>query len=254
MKPALMGLCFLLLAVGAADAATPYDLYAAGKYDDAIAAGIKAGDAQGLAIAARSELAEEQMRDAPCLECLQRAEKYARRAVAADSKFPDGHTWIAVSLGYEARLIGRAAATVKLYPSTAKSELDTALKIDPGNVWALAALGGWNVEAVRAIGPRLARWTVGASMENARMDFDTAFATAPDSVPLRYQYALSLSGYDLAAYRKEIESTLTHVESMKPGTTYDAFAKARAVQLLAALRKDNLKRYDALVYKFQGYP
>ena len=42
-------------------------------------------------------------------------------------------------------------------PAEAKEQLDAALAVDPDNAYALAALGGWNVEIVRVGGGFMAR-------------------------------------------------------------------------------------------------
>ena len=93
--------CLAALPARAGD--SPYVLYAAGRYEDAMKAGAALGTAQGFTVAARAALADAQTRDQPCLACLRRAEGFARRAVAADPNMPDAQTYLAVSLGYEAR-------------------------------------------------------------------------------------------------------------------------------------------------------
>ncbi len=109
------------LAVALALAVTPacaadnlYPLYAAGRYDDAIRAGTEAGGAEGFAIAARAVMAQAAMQPQPCLPCLQRAEAFARESVAANNAYPDGHVWLAATLGLEGRIQGmiRARANV----------------------------------------------------------------------------------------------------------------------------------------------
>ena len=113
--------------------------------------GEAAGTAAGLAIAARAAMADAMMKPAPCLECLKRGEDYARRAIAADEDAPDGHVWLAAALGYQARIVGLVRARLDNDPAQAKENLeDGAGKLDPDNAYALAALGGWNVEVVRA--------------------------------------------------------------------------------------------------------
>ena len=147
MKHALALL--LALAASPALAATPYELYVAGRYEDAMKAGTAAGTAAGYTVAARAALADATTRSSPCLDCLRRAEDFARRAIAADPHKPEGHIYLAVAMGYEARIVGPVWARAHNYPGHAKDELDAALAIDPKSPWALGALGGWNVEIVR---------------------------------------------------------------------------------------------------------
>ena len=74
----------LLFCVTAAHAAEPsaLDLYAAGRYEDAIAAGTAQHSADAYVVAARAALADALMRAMPCLNCFKRVEQFARRAVA----------------------------------------------------------------------------------------------------------------------------------------------------------------------------
>ncbi len=79
---------------------------------------------------------------------------------------------------------------------------------DPDNAYALAALGGWHVEVVRAGGEFLADKVYDASLEQGMALFDRAGRAAPRNVAVHYQIALSLAGLDVARYRTRIESEL----------------------------------------------
>jgi tetratricopeptide (TPR) repeat protein len=230
------------------------ELYVAGRYVEAIAAGIAANNAEGFTIAARAELAQEQARISPCLDCLSRAEGFARKAIAADPKLPDGHIYVAVSLGYEARIVGIIEARLKGYAEEAKEQLDEALKLDPDNAWALAALAGWNIEIVRNGGDTLAEMIYGATVANGLSDFARAFKLQPNNLVLRYQYSLTMSGFDLDTYRHDIEDALNRAASGKQTTANDALTKSRAQILLKLLHAGNDDAYIAQVRKFQGYP
>src|SRR5216684_2391285 len=115
------------LAVSPAFAATPYEIYATGRYDDAMKAGAATGSAAGLTVAARAALADATTRPEPCLDCLRRAEDFASKAVAADPHLADAHVYLAVAMGYEARIVGPVWARAHNYPGRAKDELDAAL-------------------------------------------------------------------------------------------------------------------------------
>ena len=186
----------LLIATPAAAADNLFSLYAGGRYDDAIRAGAAAGTADGLAIAARAALADAAMRPQPCLDCLKRAEDFARRAVVTDPDQADGHVWLAAALGLEGRIVGLVRARLANSPAEAKTELDAALKDDPANPYALAALGGWHIEIVRMGGDFLARRVFGAEETLGLALFDRAVKLAPGNVAVHYQIALSLAGYD----------------------------------------------------------
>jgi len=246
----------LLFALTAAPstAATPYEIYATGHYDEAMKAGGSSGTAAGLTVAARAALADATTRPAPCLDCLHRAEEFARQAIGADPHLADAHVYLAVAMGYEARVVGPVWARAHNYPGQAKEELDAALAIDPKSPWALGALGGWNVEIVRTGGDRLASWLYDASVDKGLAAFRAAFKSAPDNLSVRYQYALSLSGYDADRFRHEIDDAFVRIAKEKPATAYEALARSRAAELAMLLKSGDRGTFDARVRKYQGYP
>jgi len=239
---------------GPAAAQTPDDLYAAGKYEDAVAAGTAANTPEGLEIATHAAFAAAMLKDKPCLECLQRAEALARRAIAADPKRPAPHVYLAGILGYEGRIVGMVQAKLNGYPEEAKREIDTALARDPDDPRALAARGGWNLAIVATGGATMADWIYGAGTDQGRADFAKALKLAPDDATLRLQYALSLSALDRDGYRADIQSALERAQTGTPRTAYDKVSQTRALALLNLLKANKLDAYDALVRKFEGYP
>jgi tetratricopeptide (TPR) repeat protein len=252
-----LALALLLLATPAL-AATPvppvlYDLYAQGRYDEAMRAGEAAHSAMGYALAARAALADAALRAAPCMACLQQAEALARQAVAADPGRADARVWLASALGYQARIKGLIWSKLHGFPAQAKPALDAALAADPGNAFALAALGGWNIEIVKAGGPFLARHLYGANLKDGLALFDRAVARAPGNVAVRYQIALSLAGFDPDAYRARIDAELDAAIRAAPATAYEKAMQGRAATLKALL-DGNRAEFDAQVRRFQGYP
>ena len=245
----------LVLAVTPACAADNfYPLYAAGHYDDAIRAGTQAGSAEGFAIAARAALAEAGLRPEPCLPCLKQAEDFARKSVTADAALSDGHVWLAAALGLEGRIVGMVRARLANSPAEAKTQLDAALKDDPDNPYALAALGGWHIEIVRAGGAYLARNLYDAREVDGLALFDRAVKAAPGNVAVRYQIALSLAGYQPEKFRNRIAQDLEAAIRSAPQTEYEKFIQARAAELLALLNRSDAAALAAKVHQFQGYP
>ncbi len=247
-------LLLCLLCPGIAHAATPWDLYAAGRYADAMKAGAQAATAQGYTIAARAALADATTRQRPCLDCLRHAEDLARKAAVVDPRLADAHVYLAVAMGYEARVVGPVWARAHNYPGHAKAELDIALALDPKSPWALGALGGWNVEIVRTGGDYLANWFYGASVDKGLAAFAAAFRSAPDNLSVRYQYALSLCGYDAERFRHEIDEAFARVARDRPATAYEVTAKVRAAELAGLLKTGDRDAFDAKVRQYQGYP
>jgi tetratricopeptide (TPR) repeat protein len=253
MKLSLAAVAFAAIC-SSAFASTPRELYVQGKFAEAEHAALALGTAAGYALAARSELAAEAMRADPCLECLRRAEDFALRAIAADSRLAEGHIEYVIALGYEARLIGVIQAHFKGYANKAKIHIDAALAIDPADPWAWAALGNWNMEIAEHGGPTLARLLYGASVRNGLADFARAFAAAPDNLVLHYQYALALSAYDRNFYHDTIENALTRAVAGTPKTAYETFAQKNAHELLVTWKSGDVQNFDRLVRHDQGYP
>src|SRR6185437_12821313 len=176
------------------------------------------------------------------------------RAIAADGTMADGHVWLAAALGYEARIVGLVRARLKNDPAEAKQSLDEAMRLQPGNAYALAALGGWNVEVVRVGGKFLANKLYGASLEQGMALFDRAARAAPRNVAVRYQIALSLAGLGAPATRERMESELEAAIQATPETAYEKFVQTRARELQTLLKRGDSSAFDAKVRTFQGYP
>jgi hypothetical protein len=250
----LFGAVLLVAAAQSAQAGNDaLALYEQGDYERAIATASAQNNAAGFALAARAALADA-MVHAPCLSCLKRTEALARKSVAVDAGLPEGHVYLAVALGYEARIIGPTRAQLGRYPEEARRNLDAALAADPRNALALAALGGWHIEIVRSGGASLAKWVYGASLEEGRKQFDAAFKVEPDNLVLRYQFVLSLGGLDLGELKPLVESTLERTLAIKARTAYERFAQARARELLTALTSNDDDAFRQLVRRDQGYP
>ncbi len=236
-----------------ADDAALFAAYAKGDYAAAMRDGEASHTAYGYALAARAAMADAVLRDAPCMPCLQKAEALARQAVAADPKLADGQIWLAISLGYQARIQGMVRARLRGLPEQAKTALDAAIASEPSNPYAVSALGGWHIEVVKGGGPFLARTLYGATVVEAMTLFDRAVKLGPGNVAVRYQIALSLAGFDPDAYRARIASELDAAIRAVPATAYEKAMQARAMELKALLNRSR-PVVDAKIRQFQGYP
>jgi hypothetical protein len=233
---------------------SPFELYRAGKYEAAIAAGEAAGTDEGITVAARAAFAEANLSETPCLSCLRRVEALARRAIALDAMHPDAFVYLAAAVGYEARIVGNLRAQFGRIPEIAKEAIDHALALAPDDAWSLAAAGAWHIEVVRNGGSVLARAVYGARTDAGIEYFARAFAADPKNLVIRFQYALSLSGYDFDRYAQESENTLAAVATLDPRTAYEGIIKQRAARLLDLVRAKKRGDYLALVNRYQGYP
>ena len=253
MRSALAGLLLLMpVSAWAATSDEIFAVYAKGDYEQAARLGEASHTAPGLAIAARAVLADEVLRDTPCLPCLERAESLSRQAVAADPHYVFGQVWLAVALGYQARITGAVKARMKNAPAQSKAALETAVADDSRNAYAVSALGGWHIEVVRGGGATLARLFYGARESTALSLFDRAMSLAPDNVAVRYQIGLSLAGFDPDKYHARIASELKASVAAIPATAYEKRIQARAQELLDLLNQR--QAFDLRVRKYQGFP
>ena len=253
MKSALAGLLLLMpVSAWAATSDEIFAVYARGDYEQAARLGEASHAAPGLAIAARAVMADAVLHETPCLPCLERAESLSRQAVAADPHHAFGQVWLAVSLGYQARITGAVKARMKNAPAQSKAALDMAVADDPRNAYAVSALGGWHIEVVRGGGATLARLFYGARESTALSLFDRAMSLAPDNVAVRYQIGLSLAGFDPDKYHARIESELKAAVAAVPATAYEKRIQARAQELLGLLNQR--EAFNVRVRKYQGFP
>lgn len=250
----LFALAWPVFAVHAQDAATAFEHYQMGDYEGAIRLGEAANNGPGLAVAARAAFAAANLRDTPCLSCLQQVEALARRSIMLDMSHPDAFVYLAAALGYESRIIGYVPATVERYPEMAKQAIDHALADDPHDAWTLAALGGWHMEIVRNGGSLVARTLYGARADAGEDAFRRAFAADPGNLVIRLQYVLSAGAYDLKRYRNQITDQLTTIAMTQPRTAYEGAMKQRAARLQDLLKSGRNADFLALIKKYQGYP
>jgi len=231
-----------------------YQLYRAGKYADAMKEGAGENSARGYALAAAAAIGDAAEHIPPCLECVQRAEDFAKKAIAADPKQAEGYIFYAVALGQESHIIGSMSAMSKGYASLSKKEIDQAIALAPNNGRALGTLGGWNLEVVRAAGSMIASMSYGASAGKGIDDFNKALAADPKDIVLHYQFALSMAGLDADEYHDKILAQLTAAANGNPDTAYDALSQKRAQELLGLLKAGNMDTFEAKVKAYQGFP
>ncbi len=107
---------------------------------------------------------------------------------------------------------------------------------------------------MRTGGDYLASWLYGASVDKGLDAFAAAFRAAPDNLSVRYQYALSLCGYDADRFNREIKDAFARIAKTKPATAYETLARARAAELAGLLNKGDREAFNAKVRQYQGYP
>ena len=251
----LMVLCLAFAAPSAwAAESSALALFEKGEYAKAIDTAAAEGGGVGFALAARATLAEASLRDAACLECLKRAEGYARQAIAADPDNLEGQLQLAVALGFEARIIGPLRARFQRFPEQARNAIEIALRLEPDNPWALATAGGFQIEVVRSGGRLLANLFYGASFDDGVAYYQRAMGADPGNAVIKLQYALALTGFAFDARRAEIVTVLDSAARVSAPDAYGKAMKIRAAKLLDLLNRNKREEYLALASRYFGFP
>lgn len=254
MKRALFGLMLLAVPAWAAPGDDVYATYAKGDYEAAARAGEAAHTAASLTMAARAVLADEALRDTPCMDCLRRAEKLSRAAIAMDPHNAFAQLWLAASLGYQGRIMGTVKARLADIPNQSKTALDAALAADPNNGYVVSAVGGWNLAVVKAGGAFLARQIFGATEAQGMTMIDRAVKLDPGNVSVRFQNGLVLADFDADKYHDRILTELRAALSAHADTVYEKRIQERANILLGLVTHGSQDALTARVRKYSGWP
>ena len=169
-----------------------------------------------------------------------RAERYARRAVAANPAGADGHFALAASLGRAALMMGPEEKIRRA--SLIRSEALRALAINPRHDGAYHILGRWNAEIMQlpALSRFFAKNFLGARVFN-QASWDKAIFYMEKAVQLdpgRIYHHLALA--DIYADRKRLRDAgaqLRLVDSLPVREAMDTNYKQQAASLRARLAK-----------------
>jgi len=248
-------LCLALAApAGAAGTPTPSDVYRAGNFAAAATMAEAEPNASSLAFAARARIAEAMTQPGGfSLANLQKAEANASRALELDPDNVEAHLQAAVAIGFRGRIIGIMNARAEGLAEKAHAHLEQALRLDPGNSWALASLGAWHLEIVSHAGPILASLSYGASRNRGHALFVEALEKDPGNALLHFHFALSVLALDAQTYGEEARIALEEVIGARDPDALTRFIQLQAKALLTAMRSDTPSETKALVRRFQGY-
>lgn len=236
----LFALCGLQSALAQPAADDLEQVFDSGAYGEVVrqveAAAEQDPGARALAIGARAQLmiaryytpVEEQM------QAIERGLALARRALAADPDSVEGHLQTAVALGLRARRT-ESMADVR----EGRRHIRAALEREPGNPWALAALGGWHGEVVTRAGGFFAGLFFGASRTEALEYFRRALDLDPRNIPLQSGFGRMLLRLDRNDYESLAREHLKTALSIEPGNHF-----ARLNQRLSRLILDALEARD----------
>lgn len=221
------------------------------------------GSLKSLAFAARARIADSITRtEGICHTCLVKAEATAQRAITTDycktqpdpAALAESHVQLAIAIGFRGRLVDTIEAQSEGLAEKGRAAIDSALKLDPLNVWARASLGGWHLEIVHRGGSILASVIYGANEEEGLKNFRSALAADPGSLLLHYHYALSILALDAARFRGEALAELQAGYKDPRADALTQFTRKRTDVLMEKLKSGSIEEIETLVRRFQGYP
>lgn len=222
--------------------------YDAGRFLSAAATARQSGTAEGLAFAARAELAHADMLASKAARAgiIARAEEDARAAIALAPDASEPRLQLAIALGFKGRLDGQVLAHIEGYADEARAHLDIVLAREPDNPWAHALLGGWHLEIV-GLGGFLGRALYGAEIEAGSASYERALSLRPGDPVISYQWALQLASIEEQAYSAQAIDVLSRASGRTSSRFLDERTRARIAELDAALRADDREQIRTLI-------
>ncbi|MDE1172950.1 MAG: hypothetical protein PW790_04635 [Parvibaculaceae bacterium] len=249
-------LCMLPIRVSAAPALDQAEsAFAAGDFQQAASLARSQGGAAGYAFAARALIAYGDYvapRDKAC-DIFRQAQSDARTALDLDPSFAPAHIYVAIALGFAARAEGGLAAHLQGLPGMAKMHIDRAIELNPGDPWAFAALGGWNLEISYA-GGVFGEELYGASVKAGRNAYEKALQLDPQAVLIRYQYALQLAALGQAGMARDARVQLAAIIASSPHDAVERYTLAAARDLDRALASGKADAVQGIIHVRMGDP
>ena len=168
---------------GSAGAQQAWRHFHAGRFAEAVAAGLAEGGA-GLAAANKAQAIyangvepKEAARVALFEEVMKRCEALAR----AEPKNANAHYLYGYAAGRYSQRISIVKALAQGYGGKIRAALEAALELEPKHADAHIAMGAWHAEIIDKVGAIVGALTYGANKDKGEEHFRKALKLAPDS-------------------------------------------------------------------------
>ena len=241
----------LLMAAGQASAQSSPELaemYARGNYMAVASQAEAAASADDLAFAARALLAHCMTgTEDPDPAILDRASKDAEAALKIDPAHDEGKLQLAIALSLKSRSMDAMDAWNKGYGEKGRKLATEVLKSNPDNHYAHGFLAVWNIE-VRRRGGSFGAAFMGASLKEARRQYEEAIRLAPDNIGIHWTYGRALIALNAKEYSGEASKALSSALAATPRNHVEQVMQERARTLSEKL-KDDRKAAQALARK-----
>lgn len=228
------------------DASAAITAFHQGAYSQAAYMAEAIGDADSLALAARSVLAEAMCGEGqPAAAVLNRAEQLARGALVLNPDHVEGRLQLAITLSLKARPMSTREAMRSGYGDDAKALTSSVIEDDPDNAYAHAMMAVWHVEVVRRAGA-IGSGLIGASVRRGLEHYETAAELSPDDASIHWQMARALTALNARKYRSEIDAALAAAETASLDSALEQTMAERAAILTEALGTMSRRDVEAL--------
>lgn len=208
-----------------------------GRYAEAVDLAALDASADAQAFAARSLLAEAMSNEqfSPPLATIERAENYARAALATEPTHVEGRLQLAIALSLRARPLSLKEARRSNLATESRQLVESVLEDDPANPYAHGFMAVWNLE-VRRRGGVIGASMLGASIKTARRHYQAAISSRPQDAAIHWQYARALAALDADKYRQEIDMVLQAALDCGTESQLETAMQARAAILYQAVK------------------
>ncbi len=193
--------------------------YHAGEFAQAVALGLKAGNASGTNAANKAAMIHAASVEDDQARKLALLPEVARRCEALQTSQPGNvNAWYyhGYALGRYSQGISVAKALAEGLGSKVRESLQKAIDLEPRHADAHIALGTWHAEIINKVGAVVGGLTYGAKKDAAEKHFKTALALNPESPIAMTEYANGLAMMFGKSRLKEAEQLYARAAQCTP--------------------------------------
>jgi tetratricopeptide (TPR) repeat protein len=193
-------------------------LFHNGHFQEAVAAGIKAGEA-GLTVANKSQCIYAnylEKKEKARLDLFMEAAQWAEQQAAAQPGNCSAWYWQAYALGRYSQGISVAKALAQGLGGKVKQSLERAIQLQPKHADAHVALGAFHAEVIDKVGSLIGAMTYGARKDTGLKMFQEALRIHPQSPIALIEYANGLVMLEGEKKMKEATRLYQQAAALQP--------------------------------------
>ena len=219
-------------------------LYIDGKFEKAVALGQKLQTLEGLQYALRSKLVLVQYVYPPEIR-LDEINTAISEAEAAREKFPDD-VELMISTGILTGLRGRYEKSIK-DGKRARELFEMAIAADPGQAWALGALGSWHAETIYEAGAVAGRLIMGAKKKLAYQYFDLSLEADSENIAIKAAYIRGLLKLKPKQLAGKLRVLIQEVKNATPKNALERILQEQIRQIETAWKAGEEEKLKTLL-------